>query len=140
LFLAEDAGLLGIIEDKALNGVQVRFLLGNPDSPSVSLRGKEEGIGDAMTAKVHNALTHYRPLVGSDNIDIRLHDAVLYNSIYRADDQHFVNQHAYGTPAAHSPVFCLRESNGGDMMTTYLDSFERVWNGSKSLIETEDII
>lgn len=132
LFLAEDAGLLGIIESKARDGVQVRLLLGNPDSPSVALRGKEEGIGDAMAAKVRNALTHYRQLARLDNVEIRLHEAVLYNSIYRADDQLFVNQHAYGLPAAHSPVFRLRESVGGDMMTTYLDSFEKVWNGSKA--------
>lgn len=140
LFLAEDDGLLGIIEDKALNGVHVRFLLANPDSPPVALRGKEEGIGDAMAAKVRNALTYYRPLARLDNIEIRLHEAVLYNSIYRVDDQLFVNQHAYGIPAARSPVLCLRESSGGDMMTAYLDSFEKVWNESKLFIEAEDAI
>jgi hypothetical protein len=134
LFLAEDAGLLSIIEDKALNGVHVRLLLGNPDSPSVALRGKEEGIGDAMAAKVRNAFTHYQPLAKSDNIESRLHDAVLYNSIYRADDQLLVNQHAYGMPAAYSPVFCFRESEGGDMVTTYLSSFEKVWNEANPFI------
>jgi hypothetical protein len=41
LFLAEDAGLLGIIEDKALNGVRVRLALGDPDSASIALRGQE---------------------------------------------------------------------------------------------------
>jgi hypothetical protein len=133
LFLAEDAGMLSIIEDKACNGVRVRFLLGNPNSPAVALRGKEEGIGDAMAAKVRNALTHYRQFTTSDNVEIRLHEAVLYNSIFRSDGQLFVNQHAYGTPAAHSPVFCLRESDRSDMMTTYLDSFENVWNESKRL-------
>jgi hypothetical protein len=71
LVLAEDAGLLGIIEDNALNGVRVRFLLGNPDSPSVTLPGKEEGIGDAMAAKIRNALTHYRPLLRSETIEIQ---------------------------------------------------------------------
>jgi transcriptional regulator with XRE-family HTH domain len=135
LFLAEDAGLLDVIEGKALNGVRVRFLVGNPDSASIALRGKEEGIGNAMAAEVRNALTHYNPLARSDNVEIRLHEAALYNSIYRSDDQLFVNQHAYGTPAAHSPVFCYRESDGGDMITTYLDSFEKVWKEAKSLPE-----
>lgn len=126
LFLAEDAGLLGIIEDKALNGVRVRFLLGNPDSPSVALRGQEEGIGDAMAAKVRNALTHFR-LLNSENVEIRLHNTVLYNSIYRADDRLFVNQHTYGLPAANAPAFCLHATRNGDMFTTYLDSTEKVW-------------
>jgi hypothetical protein len=43
-----------------------------------------------------------------EKIEIRLHRTVLYNSIYRADDQLLVNQHAYGLPAAQAPVFCLR--------------------------------
>ena len=41
LFLAEDAGLLGIIEDKARNGIRVRLALGDPDcqpSPNVATR------------------------------------------------------------------------------------------------------
>jgi hypothetical protein len=32
---------------------------------------------------------------------------VLCNSIYRADDQLLVNQHAYGTPAAQAPVYLV---------------------------------
>jgi len=130
LFLAEDAGLLGIIEDKARSGVRVRLALGDPDSVCVALRGQEEGIGDAMAAKVRNALTLYRPLVKSENVEIRLHQTVLYNSIYRADGQLFVNQHSYGIPAAHAPVFGFRESQTVDMATPYLDSFERVWDTS----------
>jgi hypothetical protein len=65
-----------------------------------------------------------------ENVEIRLHQTVLYNSIYRADDQLFVNQHAYGIPAAHAPVFCLRDTGDGEMTALYRDSFERVWAGA----------
>jgi hypothetical protein len=133
LFLAEDAGLLGIIADKASCGVRVRIALGNPDCAAVAQRGQEEGIGDAMAAKVRNALTLYRSPAGIEHIEIRLHEAILYNSIYRADGQVFVNQHAYGIPAARSPVFCYRESESGDIADAYLDSFERVWVSAKSM-------
>jgi hypothetical protein len=127
LFLAEDAGLLGIIEDKACRGARVRLALGHPNSPSVAQRGQEEGIGDAMATKIRNALTLYRPLLASGNVEIRLHKTVLYNSIYQADDQLFVNQHAYGVPAAYAPVFCFRGSERGDLVRAYRDSFEQVW-------------
>jgi transcriptional regulator with XRE-family HTH domain len=127
LFLAEDVGLLRILADRASRGVTVRIALGDPDSPCVALRGKEEDIGDAVPAKVRNAITLYRPLLASENVEIRLHQTVLYNSIYRADGQLFVNQHAYGIPAAHAPVFCFREFGSRDMAAAYLDSFERVW-------------
>ena len=127
LFLAEDAGLLSIIEDKARNGVRVRIALGDPDSTCVTLRGQEEGIGDAMAAKVRNALRLYGLLLDGENVEIRLHSTVLYNSLYRTDDQLFVNQHAYGLPAAHAPVFCYHASDNHNMLTAYLNGFEHIW-------------
>jgi len=127
LFLAEDTGILRILADKGRADVTVRIALGDPDGPNVAERGGEEGIGDAMGAKVRNALMLYRPLTTVQNIEIRLHRTVLYNSIYRADDQLLVNQHTYGIPAAQAPVFCLCDTDGGDMAALYLDSFERVW-------------
>ena len=75
----------------------------------------------------------YRPLGTVENVEIRLHRTVLYNSIYRADDQVFVNQHTYGIPAAQAPVFCLSSTGSGEMAALYLDSFERVWAGSLPL-------
>ena len=111
----------------------MRIALGDPDGPNVAERGEEEGIGDAMAAKIRNALTLYRPLGTVENIEIRLHRTVLYNSIYRADDQLMVNQHTYGVPAAQAPVFCLSNAGGGEMAALYLDSFERVWASSAPL-------
>jgi transcriptional regulator with XRE-family HTH domain len=132
LFLAEDAGILAIIADKARSGARVRLVLGDPDCVAVAQRGQEEGIGDAMPAKVRNALTLYRAALKVENVEIRLHDTVLYNSLYRADDQLFVNQHAYGLPAAHAPVFCFRATDSADMLTAYLSSFERIWTAASS--------
>ena len=66
-----------------------------------------------------------------ENIEVRLHDTILYNSIFRADDQLLVNTHIYGTMANNAPVFHLRKIVGGDMVSTYLESFERVWDGAQ---------
>ena len=125
LFLAEDAGILHILADKGRAGIIVRIALGDPESPHVAERGKEEGIGDAMPAKIRNALVLYNPL--RENVEFRLHRTVLYNSIYRSDDQILVNQHVYGIPAAHSPVFAFRKAADGQMVNTYLEAFDRVW-------------
>jgi transcriptional regulator with XRE-family HTH domain len=132
LFLAEDAGILRILAGKGRAGVAVRIALGDPDGRQAAVRGDEEGIGDAMAAKIRNALTLYRPLGAVENIEIRLHRTVLYNSIYRADEQVMVNQHAYGVLAAQAPVFCLRNA-GSEMTALYLYSFERVWASSAPL-------
>jgi hypothetical protein len=121
------------LADKGRAGVVVRIALGDPGGPEAAQRGVEEGIGDAMPAKIRNALALYRPLAVVGNIEVRLHRTVLYNSIYRADGQLLVNQHTYGIPAAQAPVFCLRDIDGGDMAALYVDSFERVWASSAPL-------
>jgi transcriptional regulator with XRE-family HTH domain len=72
LFLAEDTGILRILADKGRAGVAVRIALGDPDRPNVAERGGEEGIGDAMAAKIRNALVLYRSLTAVQNIEIRL--------------------------------------------------------------------
>ena len=127
LFLAEDAGIIGLIADKACSGVTVRILLGDPGSPRVSERGADEGIGESMAAKIRNSLVLYQPLHDLEHVEIRLHDTVLYNSIYRADDDLLINPQAYGIAAAHAPVLHIRKASTGDMASTYLDSFDRVW-------------
>lgn len=112
---------------KGRQGAKVRICLGAPNSPYVANRGVEEGIGDAMPAKVRNALALYGPLSENANAEIKLHSTVLYNSIYLADDQILVNQHVYGSSAAHSPVFHLSESGPAAMAKGYLESFCHIW-------------
>lgn len=132
LFLAEDMGVSSILRDKAAAGVRVRIALGEPNGVHVSARGNEERIGDGMSARVRTALVGFRPIIEA-GAELGLHDTVLYNSIYRADDELIVNTHIYGRPAAHAPVFHLRRRGSDGMATTYLDSFERVWATSHEI-------
>ncbi|MET8008265.1 helix-turn-helix domain-containing protein [Nonomuraea glycinis] len=127
LFLADDGGMVRLFADKARAGVRVRILLGDPDSAEVAQRGADEGVGESMAAQIRSALVFYRPITGMDNVEIRLHRTVLYNSIYRADDEFLINMHVYGTRAGNAPVLHLRRVAGGDMVATYADSFEKVW-------------
>jgi transcriptional regulator with XRE-family HTH domain len=131
MFIAEDMGVLKLFAERARAGVRVRILLGDPDSPNVAERGATEGIGgEALTVKVRSSLGLFRPLLAEPGVEIRLHGTVLYNSIYRADEQLLVNTHIYGVMANNAPVFHLRKIPGGEMASTYMDSFERVWDGA----------
>jgi hypothetical protein len=130
LFLAEDAGILRVFRRKVDAGARVRILLGDPDSENVLQRGADEGINDSLASKIRNAMVLYKPLHNIDGIEFRLHDTVLYNSIYRADDQVLVNTHIYNFPASQAPVLHLRRVAGGDIVTTYLECFDHVWNGA----------
>lgn len=135
LFLAEDTGLHRIIRKKARAGTRVRFLVGDRKDPHIAERGEQEGIGDAIAAKIENALILYRPLRELDGVEFRMHSTVLYNSIYRADDQLIVNSHVYGLPAAHAPAWHLRRVAGGELAGVYQESFERVWDTAEPLPE-----
>jgi len=133
LFLAEDIDLLRIMRAKVGDGVRIRILLGDPDSDHVALRGTEEGIAGAMAAKIRNVIVLYRVLLDAPTVEIRLHSTVLYNSIYRADDDILVNPHIFGAAAAQAPVLHLRRHEDGDLVSAYTDSFERVWNDARPL-------
>jgi transcriptional regulator with XRE-family HTH domain len=135
LALAEDAGVQKIIAEKARAGVRVRFLLGDPDSPQVAERGRNEGVDDAMAARIRNVLILYRGLREIEGVEFRFHQTVLYNSIYRADEQLLVNTHIYGVRAPMAPVWHLRKVAGGEIAGTYLDSFEQVWDTAVSIPE-----
>ncbi|MGH3566357.1 MAG: helix-turn-helix domain-containing protein [Pseudonocardia sp.] len=132
MFLADDAGLLALFRAKAGRGVRVRVLLGDPTSAEVATRGEQEGIDEALAAKVRNAIVLYRPLLPV-GVEVRQHATILYNSIYRADGQLLVNPHVYAQPAAQAPVLHLRQIAGGTLVSTYLDSFERVWSAARPL-------
>ena len=134
-FLAEDAGVRQLLAEKAESGVRVRILLGDPESPLVLERGQSEGIGDTMPTKVRSAITMFQPLQSVPNVEIRLHGTILYNSIYRGDDQVFVNTHIYGVMDNNAPFFHLRKIPGGAMAVNYLESFERVWDEAEPLPE-----
>jgi hypothetical protein len=128
LFLAEDVELTRLLADKARTGVTVRLLLADPESSRIADRGAEEGIGTAVASRVQNALALFRPLLGTEGVEARQHETVLYNSIFRADDEMLINPQIHGIAAAYAPVLHLRRVDQGGMFDTYADSFERVWS------------
>jgi transcriptional regulator with XRE-family HTH domain len=133
LFLAEDLEFVRLLADKAQSGVPVRLLLASPESPRLAERGEEEGIGTAVGARVQNALALFRPMLAAEGVQGRLHETVLYNSIFRADDDMLINPQVYGVAAAYAPVLHLHHLDaGGGIFETYADSFERIWAKSES--------
>ncbi len=115
---------------RAENGLQARLLYGNPDSEIVTWRGEEEGIGEDLAARIRLSLTYLAPIAGAPGLEVRLHETVLYNSLYRFDDELLVNTHIVGSPAPRNPVIHLKKVEDGQLFDSYLDSFERVWESA----------
>lgn len=138
LFLPEqNPRWVSTLRAKAEAGANVEILLGKPNSPHVAERGRDEGIGNAMTGKIHNVLTYYEELRPKDGEDfgagIFFHDTTLYNSIYRFDDEMLVNTHLFGTAAAYAPVLHLRRLAGGDLFDNYVASFNKVLSQAEAV-------
>jgi len=137
LFIAEDnPESIDIIRNKAGNGVEVRLLMADPDSPECTRRGVEEQLFDAVPARVRMALSYYAPLAGIPGIEFRLQQETLYNSIFIYDDHMLVNQHVYGMYGYLAPILHLRRMDGGDFFDMYRKSFERVWEVSFPIEES----
>lgn len=120
------------IAARARNGVRIRLLYGDPESPAVALRGEEEGIGELMAARCNLTWNYLTPLLqGVAGIEARKHGSTLYASIFRFDDQLLVNPHALGAPAGHSPIMHINRIPGGRLFTHYMESFERTWQTAK---------
>lgn len=130
-FVEENPGLAETLAAGTAAGAHIRLLLGDPDSSAVRARGDEEGIGEALAAKVRNVLVYLGPLAQVNGIDVRLHATTLYTTVYRFDDDMLVNTHTYGAPAYMSPVLHLRCRPSSSLFGTYERSFERVWQSSQ---------
>jgi hypothetical protein len=133
LFLAREPGVLNVLADWARDVLRVRICLRDPDRSVTAEHSAEEGISEVATTGIREALGLFGQLRDCGGVEIRLHRAVLYNSIYQAGDQLLVSQHAYGIPDERAPVLYLRSADDGDLVATYLDAFERIWTDALPL-------
>lgn len=120
-----------VIADRVERGVRVRFLLGDPESAAVATRGAEEGIGDLLSQRCRLTWTYLRPLLDLPGVEARKHGSTLYASLFRFDQEVFVNHHLFGAPANHSPVTRLRRVEGGRLFDHAMASYERGWAGAR---------
>ncbi len=135
IYLAEDPLFLSTLKAKSKSGVRVRVLMGDPECEAVIRRGIDEG-HHVMAGKIRNALVNYRSLMDSHpEIAFRLHDTVLYNSIYRADDEMLANTHVYGIGAYMAPVLHLKRLPGGGLFDTFANSVQQTWEGARPVTE-----
>ena len=119
-----------VLRERANAGCRIRVALGDPTGDRIRTRGEEEQFGLGIATRCELALMHYRVLVGHPQIHIQIHDTTLYNSIYRFDDELLVNTHVWGWNAFATPVMHLRRLAGGRLFSTYMQSFDAVWEQS----------
>lgn len=123
----EQYDLVTILARKAAAGVPSRTLIGNQASDAIRLRAEEEGTVGGLEGRIQLHRRYLRGVASTPGVQVRTHGTTLYNSVFRFDQDLLVNIHAYGVPAAQSPVLHLRRVPGGRMWDHYMRSFEEVW-------------
>ncbi|SDU86916.1 hypothetical protein [Jiangella alkaliphila] len=115
-------------------GVRVRLCLGQPAGTAVAGRELEEPLlgPGVLAGKIRTSLKYYRDLVDVDGVEVRLHNAVVYASLFRYDDELIVNPHVFGEPASSNPALHLRRGEDGGIFDAYTSSFETVWTTAAS--------
>jgi transcriptional regulator with XRE-family HTH domain len=123
---AADSEVMALVAARARLGAKVRVCLAGLDTSAGGGPGAGQQSG-VMIDRVRGTLALEPPLAGGGEVLVRLYEGALYQSIYRADDQLLVAQHAYGVPAGRATVLHLAGGEDSDLASAYLESFERVW-------------
>ncbi|MET9575764.1 hypothetical protein ABZY30_09450 [Streptomyces massasporeus] len=82
------------------------------------------GIGGDLAARARITRRYLEPAMTTPGVAVRLHDTILYNSVYRFDDDVLVNPHALGAPAGQNPVLHFRYTPGARTFRHYVRSFD----------------
>ncbi|KDO08426.1 helix-turn-helix domain-containing protein [Amycolatopsis mediterranei] len=136
-FLVEQYDLIPLIREKAANGVTFRILVGDESSDAVKRRAIDEGTPGGLEGRIQLMRRYLSDVVDLDGVEVRTHSTVLYNSIYRFDDDLLVNGHAHGALAGQSPVLHLHKVPNGQMWGHYMKSFELTWKNANPEISQE---
>jgi transcriptional regulator with XRE-family HTH domain len=124
--IAGDLPIMEVLAERASYGVSVRICLSGSGRSDAAQRSGSIG-GNAARGDVRDELAIHVLLRDEGLVEFRLHPDILYSSIYFADDQLLVFQHAYGIAADQAPVLYLKRTEDGGMADAYLGAFEQAW-------------
>ncbi|MBA2284861.1 MAG: XRE family transcriptional regulator [Ktedonobacteraceae bacterium] len=135
LFLPEqNAGLITLFKEKATHGCIIRIAFADPHCEPVHWRDEEEQLGGTLPGRIKNCLYHFRSIRATPGIEIRYHATILYNSLFRADNNMFVTPHLYGLHGSKAPLFHLRRLGSDGLFTNFTTHFEQVWKTTKPIV------
>lgn len=126
-FLLRDSRFVQTLANKGSQGLSVAVALGDPDRLDLARAGLEDDDEDGLSESIADAIGRIRPIARSGDVELRLHDVLLYNSLFRVDNEVLVNQHLYGIAAERTPVYHLHKASDEEMFDFYAASFHRIW-------------
>ena len=130
-----------VLEEKARQGVKIRFLVMSPSSKFIEEREKEEGNAPGEIREAIKKLEEYIRKLKSiarnpDDIQIRFYDAMTLDYYNRIDDVIFTGPYWLGKQSQQTVTFGFQaKSKGFDLYSGY---FEDLWDNAKFVSDRHD--
>ncbi|WP_212833743.1 XRE family transcriptional regulator [Catellatospora sp. TT07R-123] len=124
----EDAGPL--LAGKAAAGIDVRFLLGDPESHVT--RDREAVEATPLTVSTRIAMTRAELAKAEVDAQVRLSDRHIAMSVWVFDDDMLVATHIGDGLGQDSVTLHLRRCQDGGAFDRYAAHFEQLWTGARA--------
>jgi hypothetical protein len=116
---------------KAEQGVGIRFLLGDPDSPVTAAREQVEAVPLTVRSRIAITLSELEPLRDVPGIEVRFSDRHISLSVWMFDEQMIVSTHVAANVGHDSPTYRIRRSGDGSLFKAYGDHVNTLWNTAR---------
>ena len=134
LFIPEQSSrLVEQLKVKASHGCEIRIAVADPACVAIKMRDEEEQLGGTLPARIQTTLYHFRDIHNFDAIKIRYHSTILYNSLFRYDNDMFITPHLYGLHGSKAPLLHLRCLGPDGIFANFAAHFDAVWATTKPL-------
>lgn len=127
-------GLRGVLRKRAEAGVQVRFLVGDPESPVTAERERIEGVPLTVSTRIRVTLDELGKLRDvAPSVAGRYSDRHIALSVFRFDDDMLVCTHLADQMGHDSPTMHLRRRQDGGLWDRYAAHVEHLWAAGREV-------
>lgn len=131
-------GLPTALRRKAEAGAQVRFLVGDPDSPVTAERERIEGVPLTLSTRIQVTLDELRKAHDrAPAVQARYSDRHIAMSVWRFDDDMIVCTHLADLLGHDSPTLHLRRRQDDGIFDRYVAHVDHLWNAARDVWPTE---
>lgn len=119
-----------ILESKANSGTEIRFLMGDKDSPVTAERERVEAVPLTLTTRINIALAEIEKL-SSPRITTRLSDKHISMSIFRFDDEMLVCTHLANLLGHDSITMHIKRKMDDGLFDRYAAHLTYLWDEAR---------
>ncbi|MDW5330365.1 XRE family transcriptional regulator [Plantactinospora sp. KLBMP9567] len=127
-------GLRGVLRKRADAGVEVRFLVGDPDSPVTAERERIESVPLTVSTRIRVTLDELGKLRNdAPSVAGRYSDRHIALSVFRFDADMLVCTHLADQMGHDSPTVHLRRRQDGGLFDRYAAHVEHLWAAGRDI-------